>query len=62
LVLIRLSRLNQIERLASRGQREVREEVVRAHGGIAAAVAAGDRELARHRMQRHLEALGAVMR
>jgi DNA-binding FadR family transcriptional regulator len=36
--------------------------VRRAHEGIAAAVESGDRELARHRMRRHLEALSAVMR
>ena len=34
----------------------------RAHEGIAAAVEAGDRELALHRMRRHLDALGALMR
>jgi DNA-binding FadR family transcriptional regulator len=62
LVLIRLSRLHQIERLAPRTQREIQEEVLRTHQGIAAAITAGDREVARHRMRRHLEALGALMR
>jgi DNA-binding FadR family transcriptional regulator len=62
LVLIRLSRLHQIERLAPKTQREIQAEVLRTHMGIAEAVAAGDRELARHRMRRHLEALGALMR
>ncbi len=62
LVLIRLSRLHQIERLAPKMQREIQAEVLRTHIGIAEAVAAGDRELARHRMRRHLEALGALMR
>ena len=62
LVLIRLSRLHQIERLAPRAQREITAEVLRAHVGIATAVKSGDRELARHRMRRHLDALGAVMR
>jgi DNA-binding FadR family transcriptional regulator len=62
LVLIRLSRLHQIERLAPKTQREIQAEVLRTHIGIAEAVAAGDRELARHRMRRHLEALGALMR
>jgi DNA-binding FadR family transcriptional regulator len=62
LVLIRLSRLHQIERLAPKMQREIQAEVLRTHIGIAEAVAVGDRELARHRMRRHLEALGALMR
>jgi DNA-binding FadR family transcriptional regulator len=62
LVLIRLSRLHQIEKLAPKARKQIRAEVLRTHEGIAAAVEAGDRELARHRMQRHLEALGAVMR
>jgi len=59
LVLIRLSRLYQIEKLAPRANPEISAEVLRAHAGIAAAVEAGDRELARHRMRRHLNALGA---
>ncbi len=62
LVLIRLSRLHQIERLAPKMQRQIQAEVLKTHTGIAEAVAAGDRELARHRMRRHLEALGALMR
>jgi len=62
LVLIRLSRLNQIERLAARANAQIDAEVHRAHEGIAAAVEAGDHELARRRMKRHLDALGGVMR
>ncbi len=62
LVLIRLSRLHQIERLAPKAQKQIRAEVLRTHKGIASAVEAGDEELARHRMHRHLEALGALMR
>ena len=63
LVLIRLSRLHQIERLAPRRHRS--------RSGPRCTVPtrasqrpsnAGDRELARHRMRRHLEALGALMR
>ena len=61
LVLIRLSRLHQIERLAPKARHEITAEVLRTHEGIAAAVEAGDRELARHRMRRHLQALGALM-
>jgi DNA-binding FadR family transcriptional regulator len=62
LVLIRLSRIYEIERLAPKARKQISAEVHRAHEGIAAAVESGDRELARHRMRRHLEALGAVMR
>jgi DNA-binding FadR family transcriptional regulator len=62
LVLIRLSRLYEIERLAPKGRKHMRAEVLRAHQAIAAAVESGDQELARHRMRRHLEALAAVMR
>jgi DNA-binding FadR family transcriptional regulator len=62
LVLIRLSRIYQIERLTPRGSKQIGAEVLHAHERIAAAVESGDRELARHRMRRHLEAIGAVMR
>ena len=61
LVLIRLSRLHQIERLAPKARKQINAEVLRTHEGIAPAVESGDRELARHRMRRHLEALGALM-
>ena len=61
LVLIRLSRLHQIERLAPKAQKQITAEVLRTHEGIARAIEDGDRELARHRMRRHLEALGALM-
>jgi DNA-binding FadR family transcriptional regulator len=62
LVLIRLSRLQQIERLAPKARKQISAEVLRTHEGIARAVESGDREMARHRMRRHLEALGALMR
>lgn len=62
LVLIRLSRLHQSERLAAKTRRQMQTEVLRTHAGIAEAVEAGDEGSARHRMQRHLEALGARMR
>jgi DNA-binding FadR family transcriptional regulator len=62
LVLIRLSRLHQIEQLAASAHEEIRAEVLRAHEGIAAAIGSGDREMARHRMRRHLQALGTVVR
>ncbi len=62
LVLIRLSRLHQIERLALKARKQARGEVLRAHEAVAAAVESGDRELSRHRMHRHLEALATMMR
>ncbi len=62
LVLIRLSRVQQSERPAPKMRRQIQAEVLRTHTGIAEAVAAGDRELARHRMRRHLEALGSLAR
>ena len=62
LVLIRLSRLHQIERVAPKAQRQITAEVLRSHEGIARAIEDGDRELARHRMRRLLEAPGAFMR
>lgn len=62
LVLIRLSRLHQIERLAPKARKQIASEVLRTHEGIARAVEDGDRDLARHRMRRHLEALAGLMR
>jgi DNA-binding FadR family transcriptional regulator len=61
LVFIRLSRIYQIDRLAPGTREQMSAEVLRAHEGIAAAIESGDRELARHRMRRHLDALGALM-
>jgi DNA-binding FadR family transcriptional regulator len=61
LVFIRLSLIYQIERLAPPARANISAEVLRTHEGIAAAVEAGDQELARHRMRRHLTALGALM-
>jgi DNA-binding FadR family transcriptional regulator len=62
LVMIRLSRLYQIEKLAEKQRKKINEEVLRTHEKIARAVASGDKELARHRMRRHLEALAAFVR
>ncbi len=62
LVALVLIRLHQTEWLALRARRQVRAEVLRAHEAIAAAVESGDRELARHRMRRHLDALAALLR
>ena len=62
LVLIRLSRLYQVERLAPRDVTRIREEIHRAHSVIVEAVISGDRDLARHRMHRHMTAVGAIVR
>ncbi len=62
LVLIRLSRLYQVERLAPRDVTRIREEIHRAHSAIVEAVISGDRDLARHRMHRHMTAVGAIVR
>jgi DNA-binding FadR family transcriptional regulator len=62
LVMIRLSRLYQIEKLAEKDRKKINQEVLRTHDKIARAVASGDKELARHRMRRHLEALANYIR
>lgn len=62
LVLIRLSRLHQIERLAPKAQRQIRLELAGAHAGIAGAIETGDAPAARDGMRRHLEALSVLMR
>jgi DNA-binding FadR family transcriptional regulator len=62
LVLIRLSRLHQIEQLAPKAQRQIRLELANAHAGIAGAIVDGDATAAREGMRRHLGALSALMR
>jgi DNA-binding FadR family transcriptional regulator len=61
-VLIRLTRLHQIDRLSDSARRKVADEVPRTHEGIATAIVDGDRELARHRLRRHLEVLAKYLR
>ena len=56
LVLIRLTRLHQVER-NPRAQRKIKPEVYRAHAAIVDAIIERDRELARYRMRRHLTAV-----
>jgi DNA-binding FadR family transcriptional regulator len=56
LVLIRLTRLHQLTPSGHRPS-EIVEEVTRAHGRIVEAIVARDRDLAHHRMRRHLDAL-----
>jgi DNA-binding FadR family transcriptional regulator len=62
LVLIRLARLHQIERLTNTAEERVGREVFHAHNAIAEAVASGDAGRATHRMRRHLEALTDALR
>jgi DNA-binding FadR family transcriptional regulator len=59
LVLIRLTRFHQYRPRSAREEAEIRSAVNRAHLGIARAIQSRDRELARKRMRRHLEALPA---
>ncbi len=60
LVLIRLNRLHMINP-SGRRPRQLIDEVTRTHGRIVEAIEAEDRELAEHRMRRHLGALRPVM-
>jgi DNA-binding FadR family transcriptional regulator len=61
-VLIRLSRLHEVGVLSSKARRRVGTEVTNTHSAITAALAAKDRDLSRHRMQRHLEVLSGFFR
>jgi DNA-binding FadR family transcriptional regulator len=62
LVLIRLVRLHQVEKVSDEERARAAAEVSRAHRAIAAAVLSGDRTLARRRLRRHLEVVGAYLR
>jgi DNA-binding FadR family transcriptional regulator len=62
LVLIRLTRLHQIDRLSDAVRQKVKDEVPRTHEGIAKAMLEGDGELARYRLRRHLEVLAKYLR
>ncbi len=55
LVLIRLSRLHQADRLPAKTQKQIRAEVLRTHAGIIEAIEAGDSDEASDRMRRHLD-------
>lgn len=61
-VLIRLTRLYQVEFLGARARAQIKSEVYRAHTAIVDAIEARDRELARHRMRRHLGAVSTFLR
>ena len=60
LVLIRLARMHQVEP-SGRWSGDLIEEVTRAHERIVEAIVSEDRELVRHRMRRHLDALRPYM-
>jgi DNA-binding FadR family transcriptional regulator len=62
LVLIRLSHLHEASVLSSRDRRKLGTEVTRTHGALAEALIARDRQLAKHRMARHLEVLSTFFR
>ncbi|HEX4126797.1 MAG TPA: FCD domain-containing protein [Acidimicrobiales bacterium] len=62
LVLLRLMRLHQVEEVTDAERVAAAVEVSRVHGAIADAITAGDRELARRRLRRHLEAIGSYLR
>ena len=62
LVLIRLTRLHQIDHLSDAVRQKVADEVPRTHEGIAKAIFDGDSELAQHRLRRHLEVLAKYLR
>jgi DNA-binding GntR family transcriptional regulator len=61
-VLIRLTRLHQIDHLSDAVRQKVADEVPRTHEGIAKAIFDGDSELAQHRLRRHLEVLAKYLR
>lgn len=60
LVLLRLTRLHIVNPTGRRPQ-ALLDELTRTHARIVEAVLAGDRELARHRMRRHLDAVEPFM-
>jgi DNA-binding FadR family transcriptional regulator len=62
LVLLRLMRLHQVEEVTDEQRAVGALEVSKAHDAIADAITAGDIELARRRMRRHLEAIGSYLR
>jgi DNA-binding FadR family transcriptional regulator len=62
LVLIRLGARHERARTSTRVRRRVGAEVARSHRAVVAALVAGDRDLARHRQQRHLDAVADFVR
>jgi DNA-binding FadR family transcriptional regulator len=62
LMLIRLTRFHQRRGISTKEAAAIRDEVNRTHVNIARAIQASDRELARKRVQRHLEVLTTHLR
>jgi DNA-binding FadR family transcriptional regulator len=62
LVLMRLTRLHQVEQVSDEERAVAAVEVSKAHVAIAGAITDGDVEAARRRLRRHLEALGSYLR
>ncbi len=58
LVLIRLSRLQQVDELVPGTRDQLRAETLRAHAGLAAAIESGNPGVARDLMRRHLDVPG----
>ena len=59
LVLIRITRLYQVRELSPEDRRLISEDVFSTHGGIVDALVDGDVDVARTRLRRHLDRVGA---
>ncbi len=62
LILVRLMRIHQVENVSDADRVAAAGAVSKAHAAIAEAIIDRDRETARRRMQRHLEAVGKYLR
>ncbi len=58
LVLIRITRLYQLQELSDDDRQKISDEVSSTHAGIVDALVDGDVDVARHRMRRHLDRVG----
>ena len=58
LVLIRITRLYQLQELSDDDRQKISDEVSSTHAGIVDALVDGDLDVARHRMRRHLDRVG----
>jgi DNA-binding FadR family transcriptional regulator len=61
LVLIRLTRFRQTRPLTDEAKVEIGRDVHRSHVAIVRSIRVGDRDRARSRMRRHLDALAAFL-
>ena len=59
LVLIRITRLFQLQQLSAEDRQLISDEVFSTHAGIVDALVDGDVDVARLRMRRHLDHVGA---